>query len=87
MKEPLNRLIEKMPRCPICGKKAIIIHMTGDGFDFGYSGGCPSYRLNDGVHGITKFYDPEAPSVDGYSAKVVFDKWVKYCKMKARETE
>jgi hypothetical protein len=82
MKESMKSYIEKMPPCPICGKKAYMMHDVVDGMDFGYSAGCPSFCLNDGVHGITKSYDPEAPRVEGYSAQMVFDKWLEYCKRK-----
>jgi hypothetical protein len=75
LKEAMNR----MPPCPICGKKAYLMHDIVDGFDFGYSGGCPVFRLDDGIHGITESYDPKAPRVDGYSAKEVLNNWLEYC--------
>ena len=83
--ESLTTLRKKMPPCPICGKEAFLHHFIVDGFDFGYSGGCPSFRLDDGVHGISESYDPEAPRADGYSAREVFDKWVAYCARKGGE--
>ena len=83
----LTALRKKMPPCPICGKKAFLFHDIVDGFDFGYSGGCPSFCLNDGVHGISESYDPEAPKVDGYSAKEAFDKWIAYCARKAVKSD
>lgn len=38
--------------CPICGAKAFVSHDKVDGFDFGYSVGCPRYCLADGIHGF-----------------------------------
>lgn len=42
---------QKLPKCPICGKKAFIHRDIVDGFYFGWSVGCPAYCNNDGVHG------------------------------------
>ena len=75
-----KELKEKMPPCPICGKKAYLLHDVVDGYDFGYLGGCASFRLYDGVHGITDIDDPEAPRFRGYSFKEVYDKWIEYCR-------
>lgn len=75
-----SKLEEKMPPCPICGRKAFLSHDVVDGFDFGYSGGCASFCLYDGVHGITDRHDPEAPRFTGYSFKEVYDKWIAYCR-------
>ena len=78
----LAEMKKRIPPCPICGKKAYIMHDIVDGFDFGYSAGCPSFCIDDGVHGISESYDPEAPRVDGYSAKEAYDKWLAYCERK-----
>ena len=43
----------KLKPCPVCGAKASIRHDFVDGFDFGYSVGCPRYSLYDGIHGHT----------------------------------
>lgn len=75
----LNKMRETMPPCPICGNKAYLMHDIVDGFDFGYSAGCPTYRLDDGVHGITEMNDPRAPRVDSYTARKCYDGWLKYC--------
>lgn len=80
----IKEMEKLMPPCPICGKKAFLSHDVVDGFDFGYSAGCPCYRLDDGVHGITESYDPEAPRVVGYSAKETFDRWFSYCMRKQK---
>lgn len=39
-------------RCPICGAAAYLSKDVVDGFYFGYSVGCPRFRLRDGIHGI-----------------------------------
>ena len=74
-----KELKEKMPRCPICGKAAFLSHDVIDGFDMGFSGGCASFCLKDGVHGIESSDDPKAPRFTGYSFKEVYDKWVNDC--------
>lgn len=42
----------KLENCPICGKKAFVHHDydSYDEADFGFSVGCPAYKLNDGIH-------------------------------------
>lgn len=53
-----KQLIEKQPTiswpelfdCPECGSHAFIKHDIVDGYDLGWSVGCPRYHLNDGVH-------------------------------------
>lgn len=39
-------------RCPVCGSKGFISHDIVDGFDFGWSVGCPRACIADGVHGF-----------------------------------
>lgn len=46
-------------KCPLCGRKAYLSHDIVDGYDMGYSIGCPGYCLNDGVHGISTFEEDE----------------------------
>ena len=38
--------------CPICGAKAFLRRDIVDGFDFGFSVGCPRAKINDGIHGF-----------------------------------
>ena len=83
----LAEMKKLMPPCPICGKKAFIAHDIVDGFDFGYSAGCPSFLIDDGVHGITESFDPEAPRSEGYTANEAFDNWLAYCQRKEKEIE
>ena len=44
------RKSEQMNRCPQCGSKAFVKRDVVDGFDFGWSVGCPRYKQNDGLH-------------------------------------
>ena len=78
----LAEMRKQMPPCPICGKKAYLAHDVVDGFDFGYSAGCPVFCLDDGIHGISESFDPDAPRVDGYSAESVCRQWKAYCEKK-----
>ena len=75
----LTEMRKTMPRCPICGKKAYLSHDIVDGFDFGFYAGCPSFCLNDGVHGISESYHPDAPKISSYSAQKAYDGWLAYC--------
>ena len=78
--ETMKKSREKLPPCPICGQKAFLDHDIVDGFDFGYSAGCPSFCLNDGIHGIKDIKDPRAPRSVGYSKRQVVAKWIAYCR-------
>lgn len=53
-----------LKRCPLCGAKAYLSHDVVDGFDFGFSAGCPRYCVSDGIHGIETF---EEDCQRGYS--------------------
>lgn len=50
--------------CPICGAKAFVSHDVVDGFEFGWSVGCPRFCRNDGIHG----FDDDMPE-DEFEAK------------------
>lgn len=41
-------------RCPICGAAAYLSKDVVDGFYFGYSVGCPRFRIRDGIHGMNE---------------------------------
>jgi hypothetical protein len=43
---------ELLKPCPICGAKAFVKHDVVDGFEFGWSVGCPRFCRDDGVHGL-----------------------------------
>ena len=44
--------MDKLKPCPECGAKATVVHIydTYDRADFGWTAGCPRYRVNDGIH-------------------------------------
>lgn len=44
---------ERLKPCPICGEKAFVEHDGVDGFEFGWSVGCPKFYIDDGIHGLT----------------------------------
>ena len=78
----MKALREKLPPCPICGKKAYLSHDVFDGADYGYSSGCPAFHLKDGIHGIDDMFSDEKtwPSfLYCDTAKQAFNKWVRYC--------
>ena len=47
---------EKLKPCPICGSKSFVQHDIVDGFDFGWSVGCPRACIADGIHGFNDSY-------------------------------
>lgn len=47
-----GKTMSELHRCPICGSKAFVHHDIVDGFDFGWSVGCPRACIADGVHGF-----------------------------------
>ena len=44
---------KRLKPCPICGAKAFVAHDVVDGFEFGWSVGCPRFCRDDGVHGLS----------------------------------
>jgi len=65
-----------LPPCPVCGAKAYIHSDTVDGFWFGWSVGCPRYRIDDGIHG----QDADTPheerlSAHGFHTKEAAESW------------
>jgi len=57
--------------CPVCGAKAFLSHDIVDGYDFGFSVGCPRYCLSDGIHGVET---PEEDAKRGLSKYGFFSK-------------
>ncbi len=49
--EAPEEMVKQLPVCPVCGAETYLHSDTVDGFWFGWSIGCPRYRLNDGIHG------------------------------------
>lgn len=76
----LSEMRQTMPPCPICGRKAYLMHTVVDGFEFGYDAGCSRFCLNDGIHGISESYHPDASHIQDYTAQRVYDGWLAYCK-------
>lgn len=75
--------------CPICGKKAYVLHIvdTYDRADYGWDAGCPSAKLGDGVHGfgLHDRITTDFPLVNGLSresAILVWNRWVERWKEK-----
>ena len=68
----MQELREKLPPCPICGRKPYLLHNVFDGADFGYSVGCKTYHY-DGLHTVL------ASSFTCDSKEEAFETWVKYC--------
>lgn len=45
--------MNKLPDCPICGRKAVLHNVLLHGeYDMGYTVGCPAYKKNDGIHDV-----------------------------------
>ena len=55
----------ELKNCPICGAKAFLSHDVVDGFDFGYSVGCPRYCIGDGIHGVDTFEESDKLDENG----------------------
>lgn len=82
-------LDNRLHPCPICGAKAFVSHDIVDGFEFGWSVGCPRARIKDGIHGfddyetfqearLTMFYLP--------TKEKAIEEWNKRCE-EEREVE
>lgn len=67
---------DTMQRCPICGAKPFVSRDIVDGYYFGWSVGCPRFRINDGIHGYT-FESPEEDKLTcfGLPSKEECDEW------------
>lgn len=63
--------------CPVCGAKAYLSHDVVDGFDMGYSVGCPRYCIGDGIHGIeeTDGHYKRGYASHGFYSKKAATKW------------
>lgn len=46
--------MNELKACPLCGSKAVITHDVVDGFDFGWSVGCPRACINDRIHKLNE---------------------------------
>lgn len=81
--ENLSKLAKKLKPCPICGRKAFLYHDALDGFDFGYSVGCPKAKIADGIHGLNDFGSFHAAQIvihGLFSADQAVKTWNDRCK-------
>lgn len=68
--------------CPICGRMAFISHDIVDGFDFGWSVGCPEACIGDKFHGLNtlkKFEKAKLVMSCLPSRSEAIDAWNKRC--------
>ena len=63
--EPMTYPNEAKP-CPVCGHKAFVSKDIVDGFYFGWSVGCPRFKIDDGIHGYTAD-SPEEEKLTGFN--------------------
>lgn len=74
---------QELPRCPICKSRAFLARDIVEGFDMGWSAGCPRYKIADGIHGVNTY---EESKKRGYSVHGAFSKeeaikeWIKIVK-------
>lgn len=72
-----------LPHCPICGSTAFIEHDVVDGYDFGYSIGCPRACINDGIHNLNTYESFKAARIvlhGIYTKDAAIKKWLERCK-------
>lgn len=82
--------MNELEPCPICGAKAFLSKDIVDGFDFGYSVGCPRFRSEDGIHGWKIGDSDERKMTIFYcnSRQEAINKWnYKVKKIKEQENE
>lgn len=68
--------------CPICGAKAFVSHDVVDGFDFGWSVGCPRACIEDGIHGFDDYESFQKARLTMFcfnSKEQAIEKWNKRC--------
>ena len=73
----LNPILKHLKPCPVCKAKAFLNHDVVDGFDMGYSVGCPRYCIGDGIHGINEedAYSERHYSMHGFFTKEAAAMW------------
>lgn len=81
-----EKMVKRLPNCPVCGAKAFLRGDAPSGFWFGWSVGCPRYCLNDGIHG----HNDNTPSEEhlvahGFDTKEAVAEW--WCKRVSKYTE
>ncbi len=78
-----ERLEKRLKPCPICGARAFLSHDIVDGFDFGYSVGCPVAKIADGIHGLDDYDSFKAAQLKFmglYSVDQAVTLWQDRCK-------
>ena len=81
-------LDSKLMPCPLCGAKAFVSHDVVDGFEFGWSVGCPRACIADGIHGFndSESFHKARLTMFGFSNKQeAIDAWNKRCQEREAE--
>lgn len=76
----MKELREKLPPCPICGRKAYLSHDVVDGADYGYSVGCRFFHSDRVRRIIASFHGY-------YTKEEAFDAWTRFCEFKDKKNE
>lgn len=74
---------KRLKPCPICGAKAFVSHDVVDGFEFGWSVGCPRACIADGIHGFDdydSFHNARLVLFHMNSKEQAIEAWNKRCK-------
>ena len=82
--------VEPLPPCPICGAKAFLQHDIVDGFEFGYSVGCPRAKINDGIHNLNDYesFNKAGIVLLNLSTKdEAINKWLERCNQNVNVTD
>lgn len=69
--------------CPVCGAKAYVLHDIVDGYDMGWSVGCPRFKISDGIHGCDDYESAQAAKLRFLylnSKQECIEIWNKRCK-------
>ena len=88
-KEKQIKYDQALPPCPICGSKAFIQHDVVDGFEFGYSVGCPRACINDGIHNLNTYESFNAARIVLHqipTKEKAIKLWVERCNQNANVT-
>lgn len=78
---------EELPRCPLCGSKAFLQRDIVDGFDFGYSVGCPRACINDKTHklGEEEFRKAQLTFFGLFSKEQAIKVWKTRCEIRGTD--
>ena len=69
--------MSELKPCPICGSPAFVAHDVVDGFEFGWSVGCPRACIDDTVHklGEKEFHEARLVMFNFTTKKEAIDAW------------